>query len=411
MARLLLILPTATYRAADFLDAAAQVGAEVVVASERRQVLADTMKDRFLQIDLRRPDAAADAIVELSQQRPIDGIVAVDDQGVLAATLAAGRLGLPHNPSHAVMATRDKVAMRDVLEEAGVRQPRYTSVGAEDDVGGMAATVGFPCVVKPPALSASRGVIRADDAAGAKLAGDRVRAILADAGEDPDRLLVEAYVPGVEVAVEGLLRGGAMETLAVFDKPDPLEGPYFEETIYVTPSRRPAPDVAAVERTVAEACAAIGLVEGPVHGELRIDDGHVWLIEVAARSIGGLCSRSLSFGVGLSLEHLIVAHALGTPLEGLGRERQAAGVMMLPIPGAGRLEAVGGQDQARRVPGVTGLDISIAPGRRVRPLPEGDRYLGFLFAKGDTPEEVEASLRRAHAHLDVRVVDDQQGDG
>src|SRR5207237_364567 len=168
VARLLLILPTATYRAADFLDAAAQVGAEVVVASERRQVLADTMKDRFLQIDLRRPDAAADAIVDLSQQRPIDGIVAVDDQGVMAATCAA------------------------------------------------------PRVVAPPYLCAISGVSRADDAAGANLAGDRVRAILADAGEDPDRLLVEAYVPGVEVAVEGLLRGGAMETLAVFDKPDPL---------------------------------------------------------------------------------------------------------------------------------------------------------------------------------------------
>jgi biotin carboxylase len=410
VARLLLILPTATYRAADFLDAAAELGAEVVVASERRQVLADTMKDRFLQIDLRRPHTAADAIVALSRQRRIDGVVAVDDQGVLAATLAAGRLGLPHNPSDAVMATRDKVAMREVLEAAGVRQPRYARVGAEDDVADVAAAVGFPCVVKPPSLSASRGVIRADDAAGAKLAGDRARAILVDAGEDPGQLLVEAYVPGAEVALEGLLRGGAMETLAVFDKPDPLEGPYFEETIYVTPSRLPSPSLAAVERTAAAACAAIGLTEGPVHAELRTDGADAWLIEVAARSIGGLCSRSLSFGVGVSLERLIVAHALGTPLEGLARERQAAGVMMLPIPSEGRLEGVNGQDRARRVPGVTGLDISIAPGRRVRPLPEGDRYLGFLFAKAETPEEVEESLRRAHAELDVRVVEDERGD-
>jgi biotin carboxylase len=269
--------------------------------------------------------------------------------------------------------------------------------------------VGFPCVIKPTSLSASRGVIRADDPPGAKHAGDRVRAIAAAAGEDPaGPLLVEAYVPGAEVAVEGLLRDGVLETLAVFDKPDPLEGPYFEETIYVTPSRLPAAAAAAVERTAAAACAAMGLVEGPVHVELRTDGTATWLIEVAARSIGGLCSRSLSFGVGLSLERLIVAHALREPLEGLARERRAAGVMMLPIPARGRLETVTGQNEARQVRGITELDISIAPGRLVRPLPEGDRYLGFLFAKGDTPEEVEASLRRAHAHLDVRVVEDEQ---
>jgi biotin carboxylase len=409
VARLLLILPTATYRATDFLDAAAEVGAEVVVASERRQVLAETMKDRFLQIDLRRPEAAAASIVAVSRTRRIDGIVAVDDQGVLAAALAAGQLDLPHNPPTAVMATRNKLAMRETLAEAGVPQPRYTSVGPNDDVGDAAATVGFPCVIKPPSLSASRGVIRADDPPGAKLAGDRVRAIAAAAGEDPaGPLVVEAYVPGAEVAVEGLLRDGVLQTLAVFDKPDPLEGPYFEETIYVTPSRLPAAATAAVERTAAAACAAVGLVEGPVHVELRTDGTATWLIEVAARSIGGLCSRSLSFGVGLSLERLIVAHALREPLEGLAREHRAAGVMMLPIPARGRLETVTGQNEARQVQGITELDISIAPGRLVRPLPEGDRYLGFLFAKGDTPEEVEASLRRAHAHLDVRVVEDDQ---
>jgi hypothetical protein len=237
-----------------------------------------------------------------------------------------------------------------------------------------------------------------------------VRAILLEAGEDPGQLLVEAYVPGAEVALEGLLRGGAMETLAVFDKPDPPEGPYFEETVYVTPSRLPVGLLAAVERAAADACAAIGLTEGPVHAELRTDGARAWLIEVAARSIGGLCSRSLSFGVGVSLEHLIVSHALGTPLEGLAREGQAAGVMMLPIPAEGRLEAVDGQDRARRVPGITGLDISVAPGRRIRPLPEGDRYLGFLFAKSETPEEVEASLRRAHGELGVRIVGDEPGD-
>jgi biotin carboxylase len=412
VARLLLILPTATYRAPDFLDAAAEAGAEVVVASERPQALGDIMKDRFLELDLRRPEDAAGAIFAFSRRRPIDGIVAVDDQGVLTATLAAARLGLPHNPPSAVIATRDKVAMRDALEAGGVRQPRYASVGPDEDIGEAAVEVGFPCVVKPPSLSASRGVIRADDAAGAKLVGDRVRSILADAGEDATTpLLVEEFVSGSEVAVEGLLRDGALEILAVFDKPDPLEGPYFEETIYVTPSRLPAPSIEMVRRAADAGVAAIGLTQGPVHAELRIDGREAWLIEVAGRSIGGLCSRSLSFGVGLSLERLIVAHALGTPISGLTRERKAAGVMMLPIPGEGRLEAVTGQGRARQVPGITGLEISIAPGRWVRPLPEGDRYLGFLFAKAETPEDVETSLRRAHAELGVRLVGDEEVGG
>ena len=268
----------------------------------------------------------------------------------------------------------------------------------------LAGEVGLPCVVKAVSLSASRGVIRADDPPAADAAAERVRAILAEAGEDPDApLLVERYVPGVEVAVEGLLRGGALEILAVFDKPDPLEGPYFEETIYVTPSRLPAETLEAVSLLTAEAAAALGLVEGPIHAELRIDGGSVWMLELAARSIGGLCSRSLRFGMGVSLEELILRHALGLPLDDLSREAAASGVMMLPIPKAGVLKEVRGQAEARAVPGVTGLEISIAPGKAVRALPEADRYLGFLFARGETPEQVERTLRTAHGQLEIVI--------
>jgi biotin carboxylase len=397
----LLLLPTAGYRAADFLAAARSLGAEVVVASERRLV---SMGDNQLTLDLRRPEAAAEAITALAATRPLDAVVAVDDQGVRVAALAAERLGLSGNPPEAVAATRDKAAMRRALEAAGVSQPEHRVAGPDGDPAALAAEVGLPCVVKPLSLTASRGVIRADDPEAAALAGARVRAILAEAGEDPSEpLLIERYVPGAEVAVEGLLRAGSLEPLAVFDKPDPLEGPYFEETIFTTPSRLPGEIVDAVVRTTAAACEAVGLREGPVHAEVRVDGGRVWVLELAARSIGGLCSRSLRFGLGVSLEEVILRHALGLPLGDLRRETPASGVMMLPIPHAGVLREVRGQEEARAVPGIAGLEISIVRDRPVRPLPEGDRYLGFLFARGEDPAQVERALRAAHELLEIDI--------
>jgi biotin carboxylase len=403
VARVLILLPSATYRAPDFLAAAARLGAEVVVASDVAQTI--DMGDRALVLDLADPEVAADAVVEAAGRHPLDAVVAVDDQGVVVAALAAARLGLAHNPPAAVAATRDKAAMRTALAAAGtVRQPAFTVVAPRDDVASAAREIGFPCVIKPVSLSASRGVIRVDDPEQAVAAGERVRAILAEATGDGDApLVVERYVEGTEVAVEALLRGGRLEVLAVFDKPDPLVGPYFEETLYVTPSRLPAGTQDRLVEAVAGATAAIGLVEGPIHAELRIDaEGRPWLLEVAARAIGGLCSRSLRFGAGVSLEELILRHALGLPLDPV-REQAASGVMMLPIPTAGTLIEVRGQEVARAVPGIEGLELSVRPGRPVRPLPEGDRYLGFLFARAHTPEAVEAALRAAHAHLEVVV--------
>lgn len=405
MARILLLLPTSTYRATDFLRAAAEIGAEVVVASERRQALSPLMGHRALMVPLRRPQVAADRIVALAEQAPLDAVVAVDDQGVLVAAEAAARLGLAHNPPDAVAATRDKTMLRQRLATAGVRQPEFRVVTGGDDVASAARAVGLPVVVKPVSLSGSRGVIRADDLAGAVGAASRVRRILTEAGEDPDgALLVERFVPGVEVAVEALLRGGRLEVLATFDKPDPLDGPYFEETIYVTPSRLNAAALEMVRQAVATAVAALGLVEGPVHAELRLGGGgNVWLLELAARSIGGLCARALRFGAGMSLEQVVLRHALGLPLDDLAREPAAAGVMMIPIPRAGVLREVRGRQEASATPGIVGLEVTIAPGRPVRPLPEGDRYLGFLFARGGTPQDVEATLRKAHALLDVVI--------
>jgi biotin carboxylase len=409
VSRVLLLLPTATYRAADFVAAARVLGAEVVVASERRQALANSMDDRAVVVPLDDVDAGVAAITALHARAPVDAVVAVDDQGVVVAARAAAELGLVHNPPEAVAATRDKARMRAALAAAGVPQPRFAVAAQPTDVPAAVGKVGVPCVVKPVGLAASRGVIRADGVDEAVVAAHRVLNLT----QGP--LLVEEYVPGAEVAVEGLVRAGALEVLAVFDKPDPLVGPYFEETIYVTPSRLPPDRLTRVHALTAEAVTALGLTEGPVHAELRLgdapsgDDDGVRVLEVAARTIGGLCARTLRFGAGIALEELVLRHALGLPTDGLTREPAASGVMMLPIPRAGLLVAVRGQEAARALPGVVGLEMTINPGRPVRPLPEGDRYLGFVFARGGSPAEVEATLRRAHAALDVVIEDAPAG--
>jgi biotin carboxylase len=404
MDRLLLILPSATYRARDFITAARELGVAVTVASDRAAALSATMGAAALTLPLSDPDRAASAIVAAAAVAPFAAIVGVDDQGVMAAALASQRLGLPHNSPLAVARTRDKAAMRRALAQEAIPQPPFVVLERDGEALAAVEEVGLPCVVKPVSLSGSRGVIRADDRRELRAAVARVRAIALAAGRPADEpLLLEGYVAGVEVAVEALMRDGELEVLAIFDKPDPLEGPYFEETLYVTPSRLPAAALSEVERISADAARALGLREGPLHAELRIDAGRASVLELAARSIGGLCSRALQFGAGMSLEVLILRHALGLEPADLTRERAASGVMMLPIPRAGVLLEVGGQAGARAVEGVGGLEITIARGRTVVPLPEGDRYLGFLFARGASAEAVERSLREAHSQLRVRI--------
>ena len=417
MARLLLIVPSATYRADAFLEAARRLGAEVVIGCEEPLALRGPMGRRALTLALSDPDAAAAAIVAHDAVAPLDAVVAVDDAGTVVAAEAGRRLGLRHNPPGAVAATRDKLAMRTLLARAEVPQPAFTALApGEDprDVAEAVARVGLPCVIKPTSLSGSQGVLRADTVADAVAVARRVRAIAdgaGPAGEVP--LLVERFVPGVEVAVEGLVTAGRLTPLAVFDKPDPLDGPAFEETIYVTPSRLAPAGLEAVLAATAAATAALGLRHGPVHAEVRLEDGRAQVIEVAARTIGGLCSRTLAFSTGRTLEELVVGHALGVPLggggpsgdgvEGTTRAEGASGVLMIPIPRAGTLLGVDGVAEALSVPGVTDVEITIAAGRPVAPVPEGDRYLGFVFARDSGPARVERALRRAQACLDVRV--------
>jgi biotin carboxylase len=403
--RVLLLMSTRTYRAKAFLEAARRLGVAVVVGSERRQALARQAPNTTLALDLRHPERAARQIAAFAAEQPLAAVVGVDDDTTLVAALAADTLGLPHNPVEAVRASRDKYVARQRFAAAGLPSPRFALVPLDADPTEAARAAPYPCVLKPVALAASRGVIRADDPAEFVQAFQRIAAMLAADGVRQSHLLVESFIPGPEVALEGLLREGTLRVLALFDKPDPLDGPYFEETLYVTPSRLPTATQRAIAATAGRAAAALGLREGPLHAELRLGEGGPYVLEVAARSIGGLCSNALRFGTGLSLEELILPQALPShdaaslSVSLPKRERQAAGAMMLPIPRAGILRAVRGRAEALLVPGVEEVTITIALGQPVVPLPEGDRYLGFVFARADAPAAVEAALREAHRRL------------
>jgi biotin carboxylase len=408
MDRLLLLLPTRTYRTEAFIDAARTLGVDLVCASERPSTLEPLTPDTLMTLDFADPDGAAAAAAAWSATRPIAAVVGVDDATTAAAAAIAERLGLKSNPLAAVTAARDKFQMRQCLAAAGVPVPRFRRIALADDLMMASRRVAFPCVLKPLALSASRGVIRVNNADQFMAGVKRVAAILRRddvtvSGDAAQFLLAEEFIEGLEVALEGLLVRGTLHTLALFDKPDPLNGPYFEETIYVTPSRLPAAVQARVRDVTARACAALGLTDGPVHAELRLNDGGPWILEVAPRSIGGLCSRTLRFGTGMSLEELILRHALDWPIESLERERRPAGVMMIPIPRAGRLRAVRGQDEATAVPDVEEVTITAHTGQELVPLPEGWQYLGFIFARAQTPDRVEHALRVAHSRLTFEI--------
>jgi biotin carboxylase len=398
--RVLLLAPTTAYQTADFRRAAEAMGVEVTLGTDRCHVLAEVWPQGALALDFRDPPGAAAQIAEAAGASPIAGIIATDEKTALIGALAAELLGLPFNPVEATRATADKLRLRQRLAEAGVAQPAFRVVPLDSDPAVVARELRFPVVMKPRHLSTSRGVMRADDEHELRDRFARLRRLLADPeliARDPGAarsVLIEDFVPGPEVALEGLLRGGRLQALALFDKPDPLDGPFFAETIYVTPSSLPGAMQQAIEARVAEAAAAIGLCEGPVHAELRIGGGHPVVIEVAARSIGGLCGRALRFGAGLSLEEVIISHALRRDLA-CARTAEATGVLMLPVPRGGVLRAIDGVDDARRVPGVREVTITARVGEEVTPLPEGNKYLGFVFAAGDHATAVTAALRRA----------------
>lgn len=392
------ILPTTTYRAKDFVSAAESLGVDLIVVSDQPPPF--DMGDRYIQVDCHDPKAAAAAIADKGETVDIDGVVAADDRGVMIAAETSTRLGLPGNPLDAAATTRDKAKMRERLARSEVDQPRFAIIPADGDTSATAAQVGFPSVIKPVDRSASQGVIRVNGPDELAVAVDRVRGIVGDESV----LLVEEYLNGNEIAIEGMVTGGELRALAVFDKPDTRPGPYFPETILVTPSRLDEGTLAEAERVAAQAVRALGLVSGPVHVELIVADGRARIIEVAARSIGGLCSRSLNFGLmGTSLESLIIRNALGVGKTHLRREQVSSGVLMIPTPRSGVLRSVHGIDEVNAIDGVTGVDLTMVPGDRVLAPPTGDRYLGFVYARAVNPEQVESALREAMSKLEVQL--------
>ena len=407
MLRLLLLIPTTTYRTEAFVHAAAKLDVELVVASERPSVLEAARPDNLLTLDFEDLAKSAGTVAEFARRHRVDAVVPVDDRTTVVGAAIAERLGLRTSPLAAVQTTRNKHRMREAFARAGVRSPGYTLLHVTDDPEAAAGRVGYPCVLKPTILAGSRGVIRADDPREFVAAFRRIAAILAEpdvtALEGAHEVLVEDFIPGGEVALEGLLVGEELHVLALFDKPDPLDGPYFEETIYVTPSRLPADTQALIAAEARWAARALGLTEGPVHAELRVNERGPWVVEIAARTIGGLCSRTLRFGAGITLEELVVRHALGIEQDSLEREQPAAGVMMIPIPGGGVFRAARGREAARAVPGIEDVVISAHPGQELVPLPEGSRYVGFIFARAASPEAVEGALRQAHRCLEFDV--------
>jgi len=392
------LLPSTTYRAADFVRAAEGLGIDLVIASEQPPPF--DMGDRYLQIDCSDPDRAAESIARLGDGSPLDGVVAADDAGVVIAALAGSSLGLRANQPDAAAATRDKALQRERMKKAEVPQPGFALVPAGTSGEEAAAMVGYPLIVKPLDRAAGQGVIKVDDHHHLAPALERARSIVGASAP----LLVEEYMGGEEVALEGIVRDGELTTLAIFDKPDAGDGPFFPETILVTPTRLEERAQAECRRVAATALDAIGITHGPVHVELKVDGGSVRVIEVAARSIGGLCSRSLNFGLlGTTLEALILRNAIGMEKPELRREHTASGVLMIPIPRAGRLVTIEGLDEVRRLEHISAIDITTTPGSRLEPPPEGDRYLGFIFARGGEREQVEAALRQAKEMVEVVI--------
>ena len=398
-----ILAPHASYRVAPFVDAAARLDLAPVVASEGSGTLAAPGVGA-VRIDFDDPVSALAILEELHLREPFVGVVATDDHSTGLAATFAQRAGLRANPPASVRFARRKDWARRQLAQAGVRVPAFEVRDRHRIPETTIPVVPFPVVMKPVALSASRGVIRADDSHSWTAALRRLAGIL-DEVKDPEEsalVLIEQFIPGAEVALEGLLQGGQLSVLALFDKPDPLNGPYFEETYYITPSRLPVAIQRQLVEEVQHACLAYGLLEGAIHAECRINDAGVWVLEVAARTIGGLCGRLLRFGTGHSLEEIIIGHAVGRALV-RPSSAGAAGVLMIPIPRAGVLSRVEGTAAASRVPYIEDLEISVREGYELVPLPEGASYLGFIFARAPSAEEVERALRVAHAQLRVIV--------
>ena len=402
------------YQTRSFEEAARKLGVQLVYVTDRCHQLEDPWGDRAIAVHFETPEIAAFTVMETLRGQEISGVLALGDRPAAAAAYAARGMGIRYNHPAAVEACRSKLRMKEVFREAGLNVPWFRNLPIDPVPEPVLLGISYPCVLKPLSLSASQGVVRANSRDEFVAAAARVRDLLKSpeilATREPNlgHMLVEGYIPGREVAVEALLTEGTLRVLAIFDKPDPLEGPYFEETIYVTPSRLPESTQHAIEKCAKDAVRSLGLSHGPIHAEFRINDAGIWPLEVAPRPIGGLCARSLRFSFDgenepIALEELLVRHALELPGWNSPRERISSGVMMIPVPRSGVLEGVSGEEPARSVPGITELTITARLHDAIAAWPEGASYLGFLFARGNTPKQVEQALREAHQKLSFKI--------
>jgi len=405
----LLLATTTGYQTRMFAAAAAALGVEVVYATDRCDQLEDPWRDGAIAVRFHEEWRSTDVVLKALEARPVSGVLVVGDRPTVMAAHISRLLGLPGHPPEAAAIARDKRRSRERLAAAGLPVPAFFAVPAANDPAMLLPRLTFPVVIKPTVLSASRGVIRADDELSFVTAFRRLQRLLASNevrelhDSEADVIQVESYIPGAEYALEGLLEHGVLRTLAIFDKPDPLEGPFFEESIYVTPSRADAATQQQIVDTVEQAARALGLHHGPVHAECRVNSGGVYVLEVAARPIGGLCARSLRFvktGEPLmGLEQLLLRHALGEAMGDWTREPDASAVMMIPIPRSGVFRGAAGVDDAKAVPGVDDVQVTAKPDQQLLALPEGASYLGFIFAHAPTPEGAEQAVRAAHGRL------------
>ena len=413
MKRVLLFATTTGYQIRSFGEAAGKLGIRLVFASDRCDQLDDPWWDQAVPIRFYDDEHAIRTVTRAFRSAPPDGIIAVGDRPAVIAARAAEAFGLPGHSSAGAAASRNKLETRRALKAAGLPTPSLISIAITDDLRALPRTMRYPVVVKPLALSGSRGVMRADDEPSLFAAITRLRRLLrsADVRDERDNVhglaIVESFVPGAEYAIEGVLTNGVLKPLAIFDKPDPLDGPFFEETIYLTPSRQPRHVQQSMVDHVGRAARAIGLRHGPIHAECRVNGDGVYVLEVAARPIGGLCSKAVKLtapdGSFATLEELLLRHAIGEDVSGYVQQASASGVMMIPIPKKGVLRGVDGVKEALTVAGVDEIRITTKPDARLVTLPESRSYLGFVFAVGADPSEVDAALRAAHGKLRFRI--------
>ena len=395
--RTLLIAPDRSYRTGAFVLAAQKLGIELVVASFGEACLAS--RSGGLALNRESQVEALDTISRAVAESPFAAILASDDETVGLAGVAAERNGLPGNSADAIKAQTSKIHFRRLCQSNETQCPEFISLDSKNLERGAPPGVHYPCVAKPAMLSASRGVIRCDNPGELSRALKRIHSLLYSEGKlGEDVVLVEDYIDGLEYAVDGLLKRGRLQVLAIFEKPGPMAGPFFEETIYLTPPRLSHKVTGQVIGALENLCRKLGICEGALHAELRINSSGVCFLEIAGRTVGGRCGRILEFQTGCSLEELVLANAVRRPAA-VGESTGSSGVMMIPVTQGGVLRRVEGISAARREPGIIDVEIDAREGQILVPWPEGCAYPGFIFARAGTVADVERALRAAHRCL------------